>query len=217
VLEQKYRDKEDAYYGNCRKEILPFLPKRASRVLEVGCGSGDTLAFLKASGYCDYTIGVELFPEAADIAVERVDKLYRSNIEAMDLTVEPGSVDVILCLDVLEHLVNPHQAIRYLHTLLSPGGCIIASIPNIRHFTASLPLLLKNEWEYKDQGILDNTHLRFFVRDTAIQLMQCSGLQLDHVMPLNMGRKGGLLNKASLGLCESFFALQYLIKVTKSV
>jgi 2-polyprenyl-3-methyl-5-hydroxy-6-metoxy-1,4-benzoquinol methylase len=215
VLEQKYRDKEDVYYGNCRKDILPLLPKRASRILEIGCGSGDTLAFLKANGYCHHTIGVELFSAAADIAVDRVDELYRSNIEEMDLAVDPGSVDVILCLDVLEHLVNPHQVIRYLHKFLSPGGCMIASIPNVRHVTASLPLLLNNRWEYKDSGILDHTHLRFFVRDTAIQLMQCSGLNLDKVLG-NLG-KGALFNKVSLGIFESFLTLQYLVKVVNDV
>jgi 2-polyprenyl-3-methyl-5-hydroxy-6-metoxy-1,4-benzoquinol methylase len=177
VLEQKYKEKEEKYYGNCRKDILSLIPRHVGQILEVGCGSGDTLAFLKEHNFCDYSIGVENFPEAASIAVKRVDKLYSSSIEDMNLDLKPGSIDIILCLDVLEHLVNPTLVVRYLHTLLAPEGCIIASIPNVRHFTASIPLLFKNQWTYTNDGILDNTHLRFFVRDSAIQLMQCSGLR----------------------------------------
>lgn len=217
MLEQQYKGKETKYFGSCRKDILPFIPKHVSRILDIGCGSGDTLAYLKANNYCNYTYGVELVHEAADVAAKRVDKLYRSNIEEMNLDLKAESIDLILCLDVLEHLINPYQLIHYLHTILTPNGSIIASIPNIRHYSASLPLFLMNKWEYKKSGILDDTHLRFFVRDTAIELMQGSGLQLEYVIGLIPGRKSLLLNRASLGIFESFLTLQYLIKVTKVV
>jgi 2-polyprenyl-3-methyl-5-hydroxy-6-metoxy-1,4-benzoquinol methylase len=212
-LKEKYAVKLTDYYAGVRKDILPLVPSHSRRVLEIGCGKGNTLAYLKDNSYCDWTCGVELFPEAVESAKEKLDEVHHGNIEEMILPIEPGTIDMILCLDVLEHLINPQKVVAYLHTLLSEDGMIIASIPNIRHYSASFPLLILNKWEYKDYGILDNTHLRFFVRSTAIDLMQSSGLVLDKIMPTGLGRKGFLLNKVSFKIFESFLSLQYLVAV----
>jgi 2-polyprenyl-3-methyl-5-hydroxy-6-metoxy-1,4-benzoquinol methylase len=181
MLEEKYSKKNSSYYGNYRSDILPLMPKHVARVLEVGCGTGNTLAYLKANGYCDWIGGVELFPDAIEEARCKLDELYEGNIEHIKLQVDEGSIDVILCLDVLEHLVNPEKVVAYLHTLLAPGGIIVASIPNVRHYSVVFPLLFGGKWEYKNSGILDNTHLRFFVRKTATNLMQSSGLTIDKI------------------------------------
>jgi 2-polyprenyl-3-methyl-5-hydroxy-6-metoxy-1,4-benzoquinol methylase len=217
MKETSYLSKNESYFGAVRKDILSMLPTHSRKVMEVGCGDGSTLNYLKSNAFCDWTYGVELFPDAAEIASEKVDILYQSNIEIMDLPVEESSMDLILCLDVLEHLVNPSKVIAYLHKLLAPNGLIIASIPNVRHYSVAIPLLLQGKWEYKEDGILDSTHLRFFVKDTAIKLMISSGLILEDVKSnLGMGQKAALLNSVTLGLIpKSFFELQYLIKVRK--
>jgi SAM-dependent methyltransferase len=212
TLKERYKIKSTEYYAGVRQDILPFLPQHSPRILEIGCGTGDTLSYLKENSYCDWACGVDLFPDAVASAREKaVDEIYQSNIEETILPIETGSINTILCLDVLEHLINPQKVVAYLHTLLAPGGIIVASIPNVRHYSASMPLLIQNKWEYTNSGILDNTHLRFFVRDTAIELMQSSGLTIDRVIPNKIGRKGSIFNTLSLGIFESFLALQYLI------
>lgn len=217
--EESYQIKDKSYFGSVRRDILSMIPAYSNKVMEVGCGDGSTLNYLKNNGHCISTYGVELFPEAAEIAVSKVDKLYQSNIEAMDLPIEKSSLDLILCLDVLEHLVNPVKVIKYLHKLLAPNGLIIASIPNVRHHTVMIPLLFQGKWEYQDEGVLDSTHLRFFVKDTAIKLMISSGLELEEIKA-NSGTstKSRLANALTLGLIpKSFFELQYLIKVRNKV
>ena len=216
MLEVEYAVKKSEYYSTYRKDILSLCPVHVNRVLDIGCGNGNTLEYLKSNGYCDWTCGVELFSAAAESAIKKVDQLYQSNIEDMDLPVAPSSIDMILCLDVLEHLVNPHKVIEYLHTLLSPGGVIIASIPNIRHISVTVPLIIGGKWEYNDSGILDRTHLRFFVKKTAIELMQSSGLQLLEAHPIPKGRKTKILQIITLGLLGSFLDSHYLIKVAKA-
>ncbi len=213
-LKDKYEIKPADYYDGVRKDVLPLVPKHAARVLEIGCSEGNTLAYLKDHGYCDWTCGVDLFAEAIELAKHKVDAAYQGNIEAMSLPIEPESIDLILCLDVLEHLVNPQQVIAALHQLLVPGGKIIASIPNVRHYSASLPLFFQNKWEYKSNGVLDNTHLRFFVKDTAIDLMQSSGLTMNRLIcqPKSRDRT---FNALTLGMFNSFLTLQYLIEVEK--
>ena len=217
MLQDKYETKTDDYYGNYRQDILPLVPKHVRKVLEIGCGTGNTLAYLKDNGYCDWVCGVELFPNAAREAALKLDNLYEDNVEEMRLPIDPASIDMILCLDVLEHLVNPEKVVAYLHTLLTPGGIIIASIPNVRHYTASFPLLFQDKWDYKSDGILDVTHLRFFVRKTAIKLMESSGLVVEIAMPNVLGKTLRTINNCSFHIFESFFAIQYLIRATNTI
>lgn len=212
TLLEKYATKSLAYYDGLRMDILPLLPNHSKKVLEIGCGTGNTLVSLKEMGYCDWTCGVDLFDNAVESAKSKLDNVYQGNIEEMLLPLDAGSIDVVLCLDVLEHLVDPQKVLAYLHTLLTPGGMIIASIPNVRHYSVLLPLVFQNRWEYKDQGILDSTHLRFFVKSTAIELMQSSDLKIEEIVGNYGGRKSRLLNAFTLNQLESFFCIQYLIK-----
>ncbi len=213
MLENDYDKKKSSYYDVYRQDILSLLPRHVEKVLEVGCGNGNTLAYLKANNYCDWICGIELFPESAAIAQGKVDLLFQGNIEDFDIPLEPNSIDLILCLDVLEHLVNPAAVVKKLHQYLTKDGIIIASIPNVRHSSVLLPLLFQNKWEYQDAGVLDRTHLRFFVEKTAIDLMTCSGLKLIKVAH-NPGYVGSIIfNILTLGLLRSLLALQYLVKV----
>jgi SAM-dependent methyltransferase len=216
MLETDYQQKKQDYYEGYRKDILPLLPRHSGRVLEVGCGTGNTLVYLKDNDYCDWTCGIELFPEAATIAKDRVDLFFQGNIETFDLPIEPNSLDVILCLDVLEHLVNPEAVIQKLHQYLAPNGMIVASIPNVRHYTVLIPLLFQNKWEYKESGILDKTHLKFFVKKTAIGLMESSGLKLSSMIQSIPFKKSIIANTVTLGIFKSFLTWQYLIQVKKS-
>jgi 2-polyprenyl-3-methyl-5-hydroxy-6-metoxy-1,4-benzoquinol methylase len=214
MTDNLYKDKDKTYFGKVRKEILPLLPDSYNKILDVGCGSGATLAYLKTNGYCKWTCGVELFPEAVEVAQRNLDCVYEGNIELIKLPLEESSFDVILCLDVLEHLVNPELVVSYLHTLLAPGGIMIASIPNVRHYSVVFPLVFMGQWNYQDSGILDKTHLKFFVKKTAIALMESSGLVMEKVISLS-GYKDRLAIILSLFLLKPFFVLQYLVKVKK--
>lgn len=209
-------EKPDGYYNNARREIIPLLPSRSGRLLDIGCGEGVTSAWLKARQYCTWICGVELFPAAAAIARTRLDVVYEGNIEHMELPLEPGSIDLILCLDVLEHLVDPWTVLSRLAPLLSPGGTIIASIPNIRCLKVVAPLLVLGRWDYHDAGILDRTHLRFFTRRSAMRLLQPPGLDITKVRP-HFGRYARLLNLISLTLFSDFLATQFLIAAQKKM
>ena len=186
----------------------------------MGCGRGATLQWLKASGRCDRSVGIELFEGAAADARSVVDELHVGNAEALlQHAWPPATFDLVLCLDVLEHLVDPWAFMGQVQRLLKPGGLVVASIPNVRHARVVLPLLLQGRWQYADAGQLDRTHLRFFTRESALQLMQRpttaegGGLQLVRWlrrMPPPRSRSG-LVNLASMGLLQDFLAMSYLI------
>lgn len=94
-----YQEKTLDYFQNVRGEILPLLPEHAARIFEVGCGSGDTLSFLKKLGKCDWAGGIELFHDAAETARTKVDLVLEGSIEKAHLPFEENTIDIILCLD----------------------------------------------------------------------------------------------------------------------
>lgn len=216
-MSKKILSENDTYYSHIRDEIAQLLPDKVGRVMEIGCGCGDTLAWIKKTRNASFTCGVELTNDSAETATSKVDHVECGDFETMELPQDLNGFDVILCLDVLEHFVDPWKAVSRLTALLSPGGVLITSIPNVRYFSVVLPLLFKGQWRYQEHGILDRTHLRFFTRQTAIQLATSSGMSLDFICStgLEKGRKTRFLNLLTFSLFKPLFEYQYLIKVKK--
>lgn len=205
------------YHQLVREEVVPLVPKMGGTLLDVGGGVGATAMRIKELRLVDRAGVVDLVAASANPGI---DFAHGGNLEdpaLLDRVIEAeGPFSAILCLDVLEHLVDPWQTVARLHQALKPGGVIVASIPNIRHYSASLPLLFRNRWQLEDSGILDRTHLRFFVRESAIELMTHSGLMLDEVRGTPaQARRMHWFRAATLGLLNSFTDLQYLIRVRR--
>src|SRR5438067_790332 len=113
-------------YGDYeRAEVVPFVPRSARRILDVGCARG---AFGRALGARE-VYGVEPNPEAADVAAASYREVYRGPFPE---AVPAGTTfDCIVFNDVLEHFVDPYAAVRATNQFLAPGGCVVASIPNM--------------------------------------------------------------------------------------
>jgi len=206
------------YFSHSRGEILEYLPKDSRRFFELGCGTGATLRLIKdwlGNPEGLWLAGAELNTEMAATAREVADQVWTGDVEILDLSDEvlTGSVDVILCLDVLEHLVDPWSMVRKITPMLKPGGILIASIPNVRHWKFIRNLLFRADFNYRDSGLLDRTHLRFFVKDTAIELVTCGGLRLHKAVPsrkFEFMDMRWLLQKITGGRLEELLVKQYL-------
>lgn len=206
----------EGYHSSVRYDILPFVPK-ANRILDVGGGTGATVRHLKERGSVK-EIGVmdavvDGFSDGLDFS-SSADLNRRDAVEAF--LQEHGPFDVILMLDILEHLVDPWTVVDTFVPYIATGGCIIASIPNVRHASTSVPLIFRNSWNYVDTGIRDRTHLRFFVKRTAIEMMSRPGLSIERVAssPIS-GRRYKIMNFLTFGLLRSFFTLQYFVVARK--
>jgi len=199
-----YLNKDFNYFDQCRSEVLAWIPAKVEKVFEVGCGSGATLQHIKQNGLADWVGGMELVKSVVEAGKE-IDMLIQGNIEECDIPLDEASIDVILCLDVLEHLVDPWAVVVKLKKYLKPGGMIIGSLPNVKNLKVVIPLIFMDNWQYVDAGQLDRTHLRFFTKKTAVKLFQNAGLKVV-ATPIWFSGKGNasLLNKVTLGLLRSF-------------
>jgi O-antigen biosynthesis protein len=151
-----------------------------SRVLEFGCSTGYMSKVLHDRLGAS-VVGVELNAEAAELAQTECDRVLVGDAEELDLEAELGSerFDAILFADVLEHLRAPAALLKRVRPLLAEGGVVVASIPNIAHASVRLALL-GGSFRYRDQGLLDETHLRFFTREGVEDLFESSGYVVTH-------------------------------------
>jgi 2-polyprenyl-3-methyl-5-hydroxy-6-metoxy-1,4-benzoquinol methylase len=153
---------------------------RGGAVLDVGCASGGLLAALDAEA--GHREGIELDPVAAAAARAHADAVHVGPVDEVD--VAEAAFDVVVLGDVLEHLPDPHVALERAQRWLRPDGRLVISLPNVAHWTVRLGLLL-GRWEYRDRGILDDTHLRFFTRSSIEDLFAGSGFVIDEVRGIN--------------------------------
>lgn len=185
-----YMQKAQHYYQSERSEMLELVPTSVRKVLELGCGSGEFGKRLKDRG-AEEVVGIELQPEPAARAAKLLDKVIVANVDIEIPALPEQYFDCLICNDVLEHLIDPWMVLSRLGSTLVPGGYVVISIPNVRHQKLVRKLFWAGEWNYASEGILDKTHLRFFTKRTAIQLLESGGFKLESVTGLHGGSLPG--------------------------
>lgn len=204
----------ESYYAHTRLDMISMLDAIPETVLEIGCGTGNTLRYLKKQGARE-TFGIELDSTMAKIAMNHVDHVAVGDIEAMEWPFADKLFDCIILGDVLEHLRDPWSVLRTLSESLISSGQVVASLPNVRFYGVSIPLLFGDRWTYTEEGILDRTYLRFFTRKTATELVSGAGFAIRKVSA-NYGPKRLLFNRLTLGIFRNLLARQYLIHAYKA-
>ncbi len=202
------------YFHHVRREIAPLLPTQAKRIVDVGCGVGATAAWIKSRYPDAHTIGLEGNAAIHEELAANVDEFHI--IDLNGALPDVGRPDLILFLDVLEHLFAPDKVLAGLVSQLAPGGTVIVSLPNVAHLSVSLPLLLRGRFDYEDAGILDRTHLRFFVRSSAITMLNDAGLRVEKGLQSGLqGPKSRLLDSLTFGLIRDHLTKQYILSGTR--
>lgn len=168
------------YYAAERPELLAFLRPYGAfgAALDIGCAAGMLGAGLLRGGIVGACDGIELNAEAAQLAQSRLRKVWNGSIESLADEIPWQHYDLVILADVLEHLADPWAALRLLQARTAPGCKLMLSVPNVRHYKVSLPLLFKGEFRYEDAGIMDRTHLHFFTRDSLEETVRDCGWRI---------------------------------------
>lgn len=155
--------------------VLAAMITPGSRVLDLGTGSGALGQYLREHSGCTVD-GLTINSAEADLARPHYRRVEVANLE------QPGwgamfgleRYDFIVWADVLEHLREPEKALRTCSALLAPEGTVLISVPNAG-YSGLVAELLEGEFAYRDEGLLDRTHLRFFTRRSLQQFLQAEG------------------------------------------
>jgi SAM-dependent methyltransferase len=169
-----------AGYETDRPDVQAHVPLDAISILELGCSAGALGAALKRRvAPRDVTIvGVELDPGYAATAAERLDRVVVADAETFLSGPAPPEApfDCLIAADLLEHLVDPWSALQRAAELVRPGGTVVVSLPNVLFFGSLLRLVRERRWPRDAEGVFDGTHLRWFSRTDAEDLLRAAGL-----------------------------------------
>jgi len=208
-------------YIGMRNDILNLIPDNVSKVLDVGCSIGELGKQIKQN-YNVEVVGLEINKEMALIAKNNLDKVIIADAAALNFNhyFHAGYFDCIIFADILEHLKDPWSVLTNIGGMLGREGVVIASIPNIRHYTTIIELVVKGYWPYLERGIHDKTHLRFFTLKNIKEMFGNSGLMINKIKRnYRIIERPHSYNKFSkcfaLPMIREFLTFQYLIVARK--
>ena len=165
--------------------------------------------------------GAEIDPEAGAAAMAVCDHVWVGDLAQLDVGQLPRSYQLLLFADTLEHLPDPPAVLRRLSTRLDPTGTLVVSLPNVANWAIRLSLL-GGRFRYTERGILDRTHLRFYTKKTAIEMIEAGGFTVSSAVgsipvPLVKSRTLGRLAHWIGNLRPSLFAYTFVITAEPAV
>jgi SAM-dependent methyltransferase len=169
---QTHRVEDRHWWYRGRRRVLERtidglgLPPRA-RVLDAGCGSGRNMVDFARWGT---VTGVELSEAAAEAARGRhVGEVVEGSV--LEMPFAPASFDLVVCLDVIEHLQDDRAALRELRRVLAPGGALLVTVPAY-------------QWLWSGHDVV-NQHHRRYSRTTLRQAAQDAGWECERTTHFN--------------------------------
>lgn len=171
-VSRKYREE--------RGELIDRIPAGARTILDIGCGRGLLGRGIRERIGSVELLGIEMDPERAREAGAHYDRVIVEDATTWVPDIPRESIDVLVFADVIEHVADPKSLLSRFLPWLSPSGVVILSVPNIR-YQKILKELAEGHFRYGEEGILDRTHLRFFTRESMLELFGDAGLWVESV------------------------------------
>lgn len=171
-------------HDNHNPDLLRLIPPTVKKVIEIGCSSGALAREFKKQSNDVNWIGVEIDASYAELAKRHCDKTLVANIDdcGESFYKEFTDRDCWIFGDTLEHFKNPWSVLRNIRSVISSNGSVVACIPNAQHWSLIIRLAI-GDFRYEDSGLLDRTHLRWFTRQTMIELFESQGFRIAEGLP----------------------------------
>ncbi|MBE0651809.1 MAG: class I SAM-dependent methyltransferase [Bacteroidales bacterium] len=168
----------DSYFSFYNKEIVNLLPENPGVILDIGCATGTLGARIIEQKKPIQYDGIEIVQHIAYEAKKYLNKVYVGEAEEWLPKLPSKSYNWIILADSLEHTVNPWNVLAEVYRILDDKGKVLISIPNVRNLGVITDLLVKGIWKYRDFGIMDQGHLRFFTKKSIVEMLEQSGFSV---------------------------------------
>nr|MDQ6880606.1 class I SAM-dependent methyltransferase [Pseudomonadota bacterium] len=164
--------------------VLAGMVRSDSRVLDLGTGSGALGEYLRDKAGCEVD-GITINEQEAALARPHYRRVETADLEqpGWAAAFETKAYDFIVCADVLEHLRQPQLVLQACRQLLAPEGQVLISVPNAG-YSGLVAELLRGDFTYRDEGLLDRTHLRFFTRRSLVRFLEDEGWAIRTIEPV---------------------------------
>ncbi|HJW93839.1 MAG TPA: methyltransferase domain-containing protein [Thermoanaerobaculia bacterium] len=154
-------------------DLIRRYARKGGTLIDLGAAGGELGAAVRDQ--FERTIGFEYNGDCIADLREHFDAAVISDLEKVKHL--PHGADAIVAADVIEHLRDASSLLALIHHALAPQGRLFISVPNIANITVRLGLLF-GIFEYRDRGILDNTHLRFYTLRTIRREVEAAGFRV---------------------------------------
>lgn len=170
---------------NFNPDLLSIIPSKAQFLIEIGCSSGSLAREFKKKNPKSNYLGIDINESYLEIAKKYCDEVY-----SIDLDTEYNEFfwqqqnirDCWIFGDVLEHLKDPWKLLKKIRSLIPLNGTIAACIPNAQHWSQQIKLNI-GDFRYQENGLMDKTHLRWFTRQTIIEMFEEANFQITKGIP----------------------------------
>lgn len=168
--------------------IVSNLIKSEKEVLDVGCNTGYLGQYLIKNKNC-ICDGIDYNKQFLLKAQKRgYRNIYKIDLYTADFKLSE-KYDVILFIDILEHLPDPYIILlKLIKENLKNKGTAIICLPNIGRFEYRIRHLL-GKFNYEKSGIMHRDHLRFFTKSTALNMLKKTHLKIQKILPTGLGAK----------------------------
>jgi predicted TPR repeat methyltransferase len=167
------------FEGSSHRILIELIRRHARRggvLLDLGAAGGELGSAVR--DHFDRTIGFEYNVDCVGQLAGRFDQIVIADLEKVKSL--PRNVRAIVLADVIEHLRDPATALKLVRRALADDGHMFVSVPNIANITVRLGLLF-GVFEYRDRGILDYTHLRFYTMRTIKREVENAGFHIEEI------------------------------------
>lgn len=155
--------------------------KPKSKVLEIGAGPGSITKRLSGTLECD-VVALEIDPSALEKLQDFARSVYPMDLNDVawsdEVRGKEGLFDYVIAADVLEHVYDPWTVLQGMKSLLNDTGSVVLSLPHVGN-AAVLGCLVDEDFEYRDWGLLDRTHVRFFGMKNVQNLLESQGMSIE--------------------------------------
>lgn len=171
-------EKAQTIYDGLNEGVLAFVPLSATRILDVGCGTGALGARLRQDRERSI-VGITYSLQESELASGRLSQVICADLNSFDFS-SLGEFDCVILSHILEHLYSPENLLERLKGVLGPESVVVVALPNVVWWKQRMQFLIGN-WRYEDWGILDRTHFRFFDMQSSEELLRHAGYEIIHI------------------------------------